>query len=624
MAYLLYKYIKKRRAASAQQQKTSEHELKLNDDNQSPFQITEDSERIVDSDQGPKTSEARVEEESIAKEAKRAARIYRWRLIAGLFLPFSVQALETTIVAGALPFIASDFNQLSQLNWIVSAFNLCSATFIPFWGQMADVFGRYAALQSALVIMIIGSSLSSGAPVTAFPMLLVGRGLQGMGCAGLNIIVRTVLSDKVSLKENAKNNTIFTLVAGVSYGVGPTIGGYLTQVTWRWCFILFVPIGVVGLILSHFVLRPVLLGPQKISRTDGVDEADVPQTVLSRFLTIDFGGQFLFLFGMGLLVLALTWGGSYYPWKSAKVLAPLVVGGVLIAFFLIWEYFMMPGNSLANQYPYRKPMIPLSLLFSRNVGIIIYINFITGMAMYAVFYFADLYFTLVLQYSSGKAGTNIVYYLPGLGFGAYAAIFLCNVYPKQTWPPLFIGTIIEPLGITLLAVALSSKNVNLIYGMLALTGVGTGIRFMPGTLHGVGYFPHKIASIVSLMLLSVSLGGAFSLTIMLNIFNNKMREDGLSFAGSGNSFNAIGDLSPEKQESLRDKAKSSISLAYFAISAFCWLGCVFMMGLGNVDIGKDRGEGEERSNVTKGTYLGSIFRRKEGVEGREIRMKRRR
>ena len=89
--------------------------------------------------------------------------------------------------------------------------------------------------------MLIGSALCSGAPLTAFPMLLTGRGLQGMGCAGLNIVVRTCLADKVTLQENAKNTTVFTLVAGISYGVGPVIGGYLTEVTWRWCFIINIP-----------------------------------------------------------------------------------------------------------------------------------------------------------------------------------------------------------------------------------------------------------------------------------------------------------------------------------------------------------------------------------------------
>ena len=165
--------------------------------------------------------------------------------------------------------------------------------------------------------MIIGSALSSGAPLTAFPMFLVGRALQGMGSAGCNIIVRTVLADKVSLEENAKNTTVFTIVAGVAYGVGPVIGGYLTQVTWRWCFIINVPIGVIALLLAHFVLRPELLGPQRITRTDGLDEPEMPSTFTKRLSTIDFGGQFLFLFGMGLLVLALTWGGSYYPVSSA-------------------------------------------------------------------------------------------------------------------------------------------------------------------------------------------------------------------------------------------------------------------------------------------------------------------
>lgn len=224
--------------------------------------------------------------------------------------------------------------------------------------------------------------------MTAFPMFLVGRGLQGMGCAGCNIIVRTVLADKVSLKENAKNNTIFTLVAGIAYGVGPVIGGYLTAVNWRWCFIINCPVGVTALVLAHFVLRPELLGPQEIIRTDGAHEPDFPQTWKARVLTIDFGGQFLFLFGMGLLVLALTWGGSYYPWDDAQVLAPLLTGAVLILLFLVWEHLMIPGNKLAVHYPYRKPMIPLKLAFTRNAGIIIYINFITGMGM---FYFVSLH-----------------------------------------------------------------------------------------------------------------------------------------------------------------------------------------------------------------------------------------
>jgi MFS family permease len=355
---------------------------------------------------------------------------YRRRLMLGLFFPFLVQSLDVTIIAGALPFIASDFrkcsqfwhsslaheniDQLSQLNWIVSAFNLTSAAFIPFWGQFADVFGRYSALQGSMLLMLLGSVLCSAAPVTAFAMLLLGRALQGIGRAGLLIVAKAILADKVSLKENAKNNTVFTIVGGVGYGIGPVIGGYLTEASWRWCFIINIPLAVVGLVLAHFVLRPVLLGPQKITRTDDSTE-EVSQTFSARLNTLDFGGQILFIFGMGLFVLALTWAGAYYPWKDVKVIAPLVVGSILIFLFLAWEYMMLPGHFLARRAPTRRPMLPLNLLFTRNAGLLVYINLITGMAMYAVYYFVDLYFALVKNYSSGKAGVNLAYYMPGLG-----------------------------------------------------------------------------------------------------------------------------------------------------------------------------------------------------------------
>ena len=143
-------------------------------------------------------------------------------------------------------------------------------------------------------------------------MLLTGRALQGVGCAGLNILTKVILA--VSLAENAKNNTLFTLVGGIGYGIGPVIG-YLTQVSWRWCFIINIPVGIVGSVIARCVLRPVLLGPQDITRTDGATDLQLPpkSTFIARASTIDIGGQFLFLFGMSLLVLALTWQAFITP-----------------------------------------------------------------------------------------------------------------------------------------------------------------------------------------------------------------------------------------------------------------------------------------------------------------------
>jgi hypothetical protein len=402
---------------------------------------------------------------------------------------------------------------------------------------------------------------------------------------------------------------------------------------------------VVGLILAHFVLRSELLGPQKISHTDGTVDSEIPQTFAAKLSTIDFGGQFLFLFGIGLLVLGLTWAGSYYPWSDIKVIIPLVVGGILIIAFLIWEYFMLPGRTLALRYPTQKPMIPLKLLWTRNAGLLMYINFTTGMAMYAVFYFVDLYFALVRNYEPGEAGTNLIYYMPGLAVGAYIAMFACNIWPLQTFFPLLFGTMVEPLGITLLAVAIHQGNLPMVYGMLALTGVGSGVQFMPGrssclsnalfkipsmivfltktlatgTLHGIGYFPTSISSIVSLMSLSITVGGTISTTLMLNIFNNSLRKSGLSFnSNSSSSFNAISSLPANEQNFLRSKAKSGIVLAFFALTAFLWLGVVATLAMGNVRIGKKGKYGEvESDRAVKGSFLGSLLWQK----GNEVQRK---
>jgi len=244
---------------------------------------------------------------------------------------------------------------------------------------------------------------------------------------------------------------------------------------------------------------------------------------------------------------------------------------------------------------------------------IIYINFTIGMAMFAVFYFCSLYFTLVLNYSSSKSGTSITYYLPGLAFGAYSAIFLCNVYPKQTFHPL-LGSIITPVVITILAIVLNNGNKNPIFGMLVMTGVGIGVRFMPGTLHGVGYFPNQIASIVSLLLLSVSLGGTLGITVMTNVFNGRLRKRGINLSGAGASLNGIAGLSGDQQSVLRSEAKGAISLAFWAVSAFLWLGLGLCVGLGNVDIGA-KGVGR----ACRGSYLGSLLRKKEATGGEEGR-----
>jgi hypothetical protein len=101
-------------------------------------------------------------------------------------------------------------------------------------------------------------------------------------------------------------------------------------------------------------------------------------------MTIDVGGQLLFLFGFGLLVLAFTWAGATYDWNTAAVLAPLCIGALLAFSFVCWEHYMAPGNVLSRKWPFQKSMLPWQLIINRDIGLLCYITFATGVAMYAV------------------------------------------------------------------------------------------------------------------------------------------------------------------------------------------------------------------------------------------------
>ena len=150
------------------------------------------------------------------------------------------------------------------------------------------------------------------------------------------------------------------------------------------CFIINLPLSVAGLVVVHFLTRPVLLGPQDIVGHGEMTRVSSKDRFLARLVTVDFGGQLLFLFGMGLLVLALTWAGSYYPWSTAEVLAPLVIGAVLLVTFLLYEYLLLPGHFLAEKFPVQQAMISLKLIWTRNAGLLMYINLITGMGKHLV------------------------------------------------------------------------------------------------------------------------------------------------------------------------------------------------------------------------------------------------
>ena len=139
-----------------------------------------------------------------------------------------------------------------------------------------------------------------------------------------------------------------------------------------------------ALIAIFLFLRKHLIGPQPIPELQETTETGRRATMMARLKTIDFGGQVLFILGLGLIILGLTWGGATYPWSSPAVIVSLVLGGMLTVCFVFWERQMASGRFLSRMFPTQRAMIPWPLISTRDMGLLFYTECATGMGMFSV------------------------------------------------------------------------------------------------------------------------------------------------------------------------------------------------------------------------------------------------
>jgi hypothetical protein len=168
--------------------------------------------------------------------------------------------------------------------------------------------------------------------------------------------------------------------------------------------------------VSHIIIFIVLRKELKPGTYTHTPSTSRFRSFLSALATLDIVGTILFIFGVGLIILGTAWGGSTYPWVSAQVLAPLVVGGVCFFSFFGYEYLLESGKlSRISFLARQKPMLPYSMFKRRDTLWLAILQFAAGAAMYSVFYYVGIYFTVVEGYPASKAGVQLLYYIPGLG-----------------------------------------------------------------------------------------------------------------------------------------------------------------------------------------------------------------
>lgn len=228
-------------------------------------------------------------------------------MLAALVVAMFLAAIEGTIVATAMPSIASRLGGFSLYSWVFSSYLLMQAVTTPIFGKLADLFGRKPVFIGGVLIFLAGATLCGFAG--SMGMLVAFRFLQGIGAGAVLPMSATLAGDLYSLKERGRIQGYLASVWGISSILGPLAGGIIVQhVHWRWIFWLNLPFGVISVGLIAIFLH------------ESLDQ---------RRRSVDFAGAALLLAGLSALMLALTqaeaWGG-----RRAGALAALAVTTLLL------------------------------------------------------------------------------------------------------------------------------------------------------------------------------------------------------------------------------------------------------------------------------------------------------
>jgi EmrB/QacA subfamily drug resistance transporter len=294
---------------------------------------------------------------------------------AAIVLAMLPAVLDQTILATALPVIAGDLGRLSDVSWVVTAYVVAAAASTPLWGKLGDRHGRKLLLEVALVVFVVASALCGVAQ--DITQLIAVRLVQGAAAGGLMTLAMAAVGDLVAPRERGRYQGYIAATFAVTTIVGPLVGGVLVDhVSWRWVFLVNLPIGAAALAGLH--LR---LPAPEVARTDR---------------PLDVSGATLLAGATSALMLTCVWGGTRYDWTSVPILA------------LIAATVVASGALVVRERRAADPIVPFHLLRTKPVAIASATLFLATAALFSVTVLVPLFLETATGASPTEAGLLLV------------------------------------------------------------------------------------------------------------------------------------------------------------------------------------------------------------------------
>ena len=342
------------------------------------------SDANIESKDGAPNDNGLKDEGGFAPPPKRQAMASMACVVLAMFLG----ALSQTVVATTMPLIIADLGGFDRYTWAATSYMVTATLAFPIVGRLSDIYGRRLFLLLGLAIFAVGSILLGFSE--SMTQVVIYRAVQGIGGGAVMTCCYVSVADLFRPTERGKFHGLLSAVYGMSFVVGPILGGFFADaLSWQWAFL------VIGLAAIPVLLLTALVFPKP---------ASPPET-----RELDLTGMIVLALAVPSLLIALSSGGVQYEWES-----PLILGLLLFSVAMIAVFVAIEARA-------KSPIVPLSLYADPVVGLSVVIMLLASFGMYGSVLFLPLLFQVAFGYSAAESGGLLVPMLLGMVVGGVVA-----------------------------------------------------------------------------------------------------------------------------------------------------------------------------------------------------------